>query len=69
VFEYTTPIHEEVPKTTVAAGLAVQPDGTILVVGTELIGTPSEPAIMVVRVTSDGNAEELFTGFRQTGSR
>jgi uncharacterized delta-60 repeat protein len=67
LFEYSTPVQQQAPSATIGKGIAVAPDGTILAVGTEYIGTPSEPAIIVVRITPDGSAEELFTGLQGDG--
>jgi uncharacterized delta-60 repeat protein len=67
IFEYSTPVQQQAPSATIGKGIAVAPDGTILVVGTEYIGTPSEPAIVVARIAPDGGAEELFTGLQGDG--
>jgi uncharacterized delta-60 repeat protein len=67
LFEYSTPVQQQAPSATIGKGIAVASDGTILAVGTEYIGTPSEPAIIVVRIPPDGGAEELFTGLQGDG--
>jgi uncharacterized delta-60 repeat protein len=67
LFEYSTPVQQQAPSATIGKGIVVAPDGTILVVGTEYIGTSSEPAIVVVRITPDGGAEELYTGLQGDG--
>lgn len=67
LFEYSTPVQQQAPSATIGKGIAVASDGTILAVGTEYIGNPSEPAIVVVRIPPDGGAEELFTGLQGDG--
>ncbi len=61
VLQYQTPVGEPPPTSTAATDVAVQSGGIILVVGTEHIGSPSEPAVLVDRIPSEGGGQELFS--------
>ncbi len=61
VLEYQTPTGQSAPTSTTAADVAVQPDGTILVAGTEHVGSPGEPALLVDRIASEGGGQEPFS--------
>ncbi len=49
------------PTSTTAADVAVQPDGTILVAGTEHVGSPRLTALLVDRIASEGGGQESFS--------
>ena len=61
VLEYEAQTGETPPTSTSAAGVAVQPDGTILVVGTEQLSGSGEPALLVDRIASEGGGQEPFS--------
>ncbi len=67
VFEFNPPVQGQAPASTSGQDLAVEPNGTIVVVGTELIGTPSKPAMMVELIAGDGNSATTFTGLQGDG--
>jgi uncharacterized delta-60 repeat protein len=54
------PVQGTAISSSVAQGIVVQPDGTIIVVGTANIGSPSEPALFLDRIASNGAADARF---------
>lgn len=62
VYEFNnSPVQGTQAYSSMGQDLVVQSDGTIIVVGTEDIGSPSEPALIVDRITTDGSADERFS--------
>ena len=61
VLEYQTPAGQSAPSSSTAADVAVQSDGIILVAGTEHVGSPGEPALLVDRIASEGGGQEPFS--------
>ena len=67
VFQFNPPVQGQAPASTSGQDLAVEPNGTIVVVGTEQIGTPLEPAMIVELIANNGNSATTFTGLQGDG--